>query len=204
MRPELKPISKNKYPEPGILEKVAIRNTLLDDNLNSKSEMVQSMVQQNHININENAPLMAMILSSRNGEKERTAIRDTWLSDEFSKSRGVFLVGKDFCPHQKALRSDPSSCELDNSKLTLTGELIDQHINTLQEQYVQLENNNTASLNNEHNLIMLPMTDTYKNLTLKVKLGVKWMVENTNAKWLLKVDDDTYDELAHIWARNVK
>jgi len=164
--------------------------------LKTPSKLTQNIKsRESNIKINKDASLMAMILTSRNGEKARTAIRNTWLSDEFSKSRGVFLVGKDFCPHYRTLRSDPSSCELDNSKLTPTGEIIDQKIQNLQDQYVQLENNNTELLDNEQNLIMLPMTDTYKNLTLKVKLGVKWMVENTNAKWLLKVDDDTYTDL---------
>ena len=60
------------------------------------------------------------------------------------------------------------------------------------------EANNTLALQSEENMVMLPMIDTYQNLTLKVKLGVKWMVENTNAKWLLKVDDDTYTDLKRL------
>ena len=46
--------------------------------------------------------------------------------------------------------------------------------------------------------VMLPMVDSYQNLTLKVKLGVKWMIENTDAKWLLKVDDDVYADLRRL------
>ncbi len=39
------------------------------------------------------------------------------------------------------------------------------------------------------------MMDTYHNLTLKVKMGIKWTVENTNAKWILKCDDDVWADI---------
>ena len=47
-------------------------------------------------------------------------------------------------------------------------------------------------LKNEENVVLLPMIDTYQNITKKVKLGIDWVVKNTQAKWIMKVDSDAY------------
>lgn len=131
---------------------------------------------KNPTTIDRNASLLVVILSSRNGAKSRKAIRETWLSDDFSKSRAVFLVGNRF-------QSDPDLPDVTN---------------ILKTDFLNRESSNDLSLKSENNVVMLPMVDSYQNLTLKVKLGVKWMIENTDAKWLLKVDDDVYADLRRL------
>lgn len=41
-------------------------------------------------------------------------------------------------------------------------------------------------------VVTLPMTDVYRQLPRKVKELYRWGLENTNARWFLKVDDDQY------------
>ena len=149
------------------------------------------IVRRDHessVKSNKTSNLIALVLSSRQASsaKSRAVIRETWLSDE---SKGVFLVGKDFCPFYDEIRTKSWDCKLDTSKNISSKTL---------EDYTELEKNITSQLSREKNVLMLPMTDTYLNLTLKVKLGIKWAVENTSAKWFLKVDDDAYAYLSSI------
>ncbi|XP_071814519.1 beta-1,3-galactosyltransferase 5-like [Apostichopus japonicus] len=47
-------------------------------------------------------------------------------------------------------------------------------------------------------ILMEDFDDTYKNLTLKVLMGMKWASEYcSNASWVMKVDDDVYVDLAN-------
>ena len=51
----------------------------------------------------------------------------------------------------------------------------------------------TALLKQEPEMMILDMTDSYRNLTLKVKLGYKKVLENyPKAKWIAKADDDHF------------
>ncbi|PIK39379.1 putative beta-1,3-galactosyltransferase 1-like [Apostichopus japonicus] len=47
-------------------------------------------------------------------------------------------------------------------------------------------------------ILMEDFDDTYKNLTLKVLMGMKWASEYcSNASWVMKVDDDVYVDLTN-------
>ena len=41
-------------------------------------------------------------------------------------------------------------------------------------------------------VVQLPMVDTYETLAHKLKLAFKWALEHTDARWLLKSDDDSF------------
>ena len=137
------------------VSKSSLNTDLSERTIRDKPEttVVKSEQSTQTLTINNQAgDVMTIILTSNseNGEKQRSLIRKTWLSDKFTKSHAVFLVG---------------------------------------------ENNNTDSKMEENDLILLPMKDTYQNLATKTKLGIKWVVENTDAKWIFKVDDDVYTDI---------
>ena len=53
----------------------------------------------------------------------------------------------------------------------------------------------TKHLETESNVVMIPVMDTYANLTRKVKEGIHWIIKNGNPRWLLKIDDDNIAKL---------
>merc|ERR1712110_306522 len=63
------------------------------------------------------------------------------------------------------------------------------------EKYKDREAELNLKLKQEKNLVLLPMVDTYKNLTLKVVEGYRWVLKNTDAKWIMKVDDDSFVDI---------
>jgi antitoxin (DNA-binding transcriptional repressor) of toxin-antitoxin stability system len=49
-----------------------------------------------------------------------------------------------------------------------------------------------------HDMLIMPEPDVYKTLSHKIKFAYKWVVSNTNAKWIAKVDDDMYVRVASL------
>jgi len=49
-----------------------------------------------------------------------------------------------------------------------------------------------AEREKHRDIILLPMVDAYRDLSLKLKLSYAWALEHTTARWLVKTDDDTY------------
>ena len=61
-----------------------------------------------------------------------------------------------------------------------------------QEIYDVAQQDLTNQLKNESMVVVLPMYDVYRGLPRKLKEGYKWILENTDADFILKADDDMY------------
>ena len=61
-----------------------------------------------------------------------------------------------------------------------------------EDKLLQLEREKTRDL------ILVPMVDHYRALPKKLKLAYQWALDNTNAKWMLKIDDDATARLARL------
>ena len=141
--------------------------------------------------------LAVAVLSARKQFSARTAIRETWAKPDSNLPQNtkqiVFFVGN-ACSIPKAYRTKPTKCVLkadtkfspaDFSAHKKSTDLIDDKIYQERKEF----NNDT---------VMLNLADTYANLPRKLKLGYKYLLDNTEAQWFLKSDDDMfvkYDEI---------
>ena len=131
--------------------------------------------------------LAVLVLSARDFKDRRNVIRETWGNGH---SNVFFIVGK-HCPYKPAQRK-PWVCEPKNANA-----IIDKHYNTQQESL-------TVQLSKEPNVIVVDMIDVYRHLATKLHLGYRWVIENTSAKYVLKMDDDSFarvDSVQH-WLMN--
>jgi hypothetical protein len=131
-----------------------------------------------------NSNVLVMVMSYRYHFDQRRAIRKTWSKGYHNV---VFLVGNSSCLIPIEFRQE-YICEVkdnDTNDLVLLS----------QAKYAEYDQELTWLLYREmeeyRDVVILPFTDTYKNLTLKLKYGYAWVVKNTKAAWILKVDDDT-------------
>ena len=124
--------------------------------------------------------LAVMVLSARNNIGIRNTIRKTWAKNH---SNVFFIVGKPCdlpvkyrfkrtCLKNPALAPKISKVELEN--------------------HLKREAVLTERLMNESNLVIVDSVDEYMELATKLKFGYKWIVENTDAEFVLKADDDMY------------
>lgn len=124
--------------------------------------------------------LAVMVLSARNNIGIRNTIRETWAKNH---SNVFFIVGKPCdlpvkyrfkrtCLKNPALAPEISTVELEN--------------------HLKREAVLTERLINESNLVIVDSVDEYMELATKLKFGYKWIVENTDAEFVLKADDDMY------------
>jgi len=131
--------------------------------------------------------LAVIVLSARDYKKRREVIRETWGNGH---SNVFFVVGK-HCPYRPEQRKT-WECEPKNQKMP-----IDLGYNSREERL-------TRELNNQPNVIVVDTVDVYRNLPEKLKLAYMWIVEKTTAKYVLKMDDDSFarvDSVQH-WLRN--
>lgn len=130
-----------------------------------------------------------MLMSRRDSFDARTAIRETWARGH----AGVFfIVGDKTCMVPPAFRKSPFSCESNGTSVPF-------HYQYPYNKSVDLEE---ASLEEEAKahpgLVLVPMIDTYRALPHKLKLGYNWVLEHTNAKWLVKIDDDNVARIPNL------
>ena len=131
--------------------------------------------------------LAILVLTARDYKERREVIRKTWGRGH---SNVFFVVGK-HCPYKPDQRK-PWVCEPQNQNMP-----IDLDYNSRQEIL-------TRELNNKPDVIVVDMIDVYRNLPEKLKLGYMWILENTDAKYVLKMDDDSFarvDSVQH-WLQN--
>lgn len=64
--------------------------------------------------------------------------------------------------------------------------------NQKQQKYEIAEEQVTKQILKEDMTLILPMMDFYRSLPRKLKLGYKWVLENTDVKWIAKTDDDMF------------
>lgn len=128
--------------------------------------------------------LAVMILSRRESFKSRKIIRETWAKNQ---KNVFFIVGEKSCPIPDNFRKNYYDCQAAVNISTMRN---DELISYQRQQY-EIE----LKLKNEPNVVMIPVIDTYANLTRKVKEGIHWMMGNGNPRWLLKIDDDSVARL---------
>ena len=131
--------------------------------------------------------LAVFVLSRRSSYETRQVIRQTWARGH---SNVFFVVGK-HCPYKPDQRK-PWVCEPKNQNMP-----IDSNYNSREEIL-------TRELNNKPDVIVVDMFDVYRSLPEKLKLAYMWIIENTKAKYVLKMDDDSFarvDSVQH-WLMN--
>jgi hypothetical protein len=134
-------------------------------------------------------PVLIMVLSGRNGFDKRAGVRETWAKD---KKNVVFLVGDKPC-------TIPQKYRIEWSCILLSGAVIPV---AEQEEYNSSCLKEDADLKEEiaqhGDIVLLDMVDYYRALPKKVKLGYKWAIAHSNAKWIVKTDDDSYVVMSNI------
>jgi hypothetical protein len=132
--------------------------------------------------------MIVLVLSRRDAFDTRNVIRETWAKGH---DNVYFLLGK-CCPIPPKQRKQwacleakvPSASE--KNTWTATCQTVDQKIVDEQVKYADL--------------IRMDEVDVYRHLPQKLKFGYKWAIENTQAEWLVKTDDDSVvrvDTLEH-------
>ena len=107
--------------------------------------------------------LVVLVLSARENRAVRDAIRRTWAHGH---PNVYFVVGRE-CPYSKEDR-EPWTC-------TPKPNAVRQHMDDVE---------------SSSDMIVVDVVDVYRNLALKLRAAYDWVLENTKAKYTLKIDDD--------------
>jgi len=127
--------------------------------------------------------LAVLVLTGRDFKDRRQAIRSTWGKGH---SNVYFVIGK-HCPYRPNQRK-PYVCEPKSPDMKIDAK------------YNQQEERLTVELSKEPDVVMVDMIDVYRHLATKLHLGYRWTIENTSAKYVLKIDDDSFarvDSISH-------
>lgn len=109
------------------------------------------------------SPLIVLVLSAREHRSIRDTIRNTWAKGH---SNVFFVVGKP-CMYREV---ETWTCRPKPNAQKITADDIED-----------------AS-----DLIIVDVIDVYRNLASKLHAAYSWVVEHTDAKYILKTDDDTF------------
>lgn len=140
----------------------------------------QNVLQKTFVD-KKNDNLAVIVLVARNSKERRNVIRETWGSGH---SNVYFMVGK-HCPYRPDQRK-PCVCEPKHSNV-----LIDSD-------YIAQQETLTRKLGEEPNVIMVDMIDVYRNLAEKLFKSYQWILENTSARYILKMDDDSFARVSSV------
>lgn len=138
-----------------------------------------SMSLSETLSLSETETVTIMILSGRHNFKQRELVRRYQPMDV----KGFvikFFVGNRPCRIPTKLRSTPYTCI--GGRRT---EEFDKEIDLLEEKL-------TAESKQYNDIIEVDMVDYYRALPKKLKLAYSWAIENTNAEWFFKIDDDCF------------
>jgi hypothetical protein len=125
-------------------------------------------------------PAIILVMSSRTDRVRRDAIRETWAKGR----RDVkFLVGRYGCEIPPTNRVVPDACEV------LTG-ATESEVQDWTKVTAQVDKGLDEEMQQHNDTLLLDMVDDYR--ALKLKLGYVWAVQNTDASWIIKTDDDVY------------
>jgi hypothetical protein len=125
-------------------------------------------------------PAIILVMSSRTDRVRRDAIRETWAKGR----RDVkFLVGRYGCEIPPTNRVVPDACEV------LT-EATESEVQDWTKVTAQVDKGLDEEMQQHNDTLLLDMVDDYR--ALKLKLGYVWAVQNTDASWIIKTDDDVY------------
>lgn len=144
--------------------------------------------------------LFLMIISARNNFEERETIRNSWLHGHKNYK---FVIGNTYCKipnHQRESLDKEAGHHCNNCNCNVRPDLPDGEEVVLMDDPIEEHINRELILENKlyNDLALVPMIDTYQNLTLKVKHGIKTIVEiidsqplSKRPQWILKIDDDS-------------
>lgn len=136
------------------------------------------------------SPLAIMVISARQNNKARQAIRETWAKNH---SNVIFIVGREYCHLPEQLRKRPWECvsKVSENKLE-NNDKFRRHL----KHYTETEVNRNKLLEKEERVILVDgFIDSYRNLSAKIYSGYDWISENFDMdvlKWVMKCDDDVY------------
>jgi hypothetical protein len=136
-----------------------------------------------------------LVLSGRANAARRTAIRQTWGHEHANVH---FIVGGETCGIPTAHRK-PYNCEHANSTNSSAPAIPasdqDAHDRSIaaEDRALELEAATHGDL-----VIMPGLEDSYRGLPAKLKRAYRWALLHTNARWFLKIDDDSYVRVQQI------
>ena len=115
--------------------------------------------------------LVIVVLSAPRNLAERTAIRNSWARIPQDKPLNSQYHGVSFCNGKNVVNT-----------VFLLGQVEKEALHQL----VRLEAKHYGDV------VIGSLIDSYRNLTLKIKLGLTWAYLQCNFKYLLKTDDDSF------------
>lgn len=138
---------------------------------------------------NQSIGLVVLVMSARNDVERRNTIRKTWALEH---TNVFFIVGNRACGIPFNHR-EPWTCSV---KSTPTKSAQRQHNASMDTEDALL-----AMETQKHaDLILVPIVDFYRALPHKLREAYHWALENTNAKWFVKIDDDSYVRVGELEA----
>ena len=125
--------------------------------------------------------VVVLVMSGRSKLAHRNTIRETWAKHH---KNVFFMVGAHGCSIPKEYQR-AHSCFL---KGVPPDDMQAAHDKALAAEDAALAKEAATY----GDLVQLPMVDSYLSLPRKLKESYRWALERTGAKWLLKIDDDSY------------
>lgn len=123
--------------------------------------------------------VLLMILSGRHNIEKRILMRK-FERMMFDGMEIKFFIGNRPCRVPTSLRSTPYTC--------IGNRPTDDFDNELKKKEIILQ----KEMDEFGDIIEVDMVDYYRALPKKLKLSYKWGIENTNAEWFYKTDDDCF------------
>ena len=159
-------------------EHKAVRNVNISNT--SVTAVTQRNTQQAHKAVRNfsTCTLIVLVLSSRQDFSARTTIRETWGKNH---DNVLFVIGAS-C-HIPPQYRKPWTCI---------------PVTTVTPQAQREWSESTDKTNNllmveqqkHQDIIQMQSVDVYRTLALKLKAGYDWVIKNTRAQWVLKIDTD--------------
>ena len=119
--------------------------------------------------------LGVLVLSHRNAFERRERIRRTWAS---RYKHVYFMVSEEYCQYPEQYRIS-GTCK-PNTKFTRKEDVI---------QYRNSQEEITAKLRNESNVVLLPTRDAFDELPDLVKQSYRWALKNIDVNWFVHIGD---------------
>lgn len=154
--------------------KIRIPQHQWQDGLRQNDERTASVAVRNCCKEN----MIVLVLSSREEFSARKTIRETWAKGHDN----VFFVTGASCTIPPAHRK-PWTCVQKSTATSKEQKDWDDSSNRLK---LDLE----AEQQKHQDIIFMKHVDVYRTLALKLKAGYDWVVKNTAAEWILKIDTD--------------
>ena len=153
-----------------------------------KQAVVNSSIQDSVLRepVIDDAAILIACMSGRENHEQRTAIRESWMTTT-KNNPTFFFIGASACKYAPEHRSNHYSC---TKKSIIAESQIDYKP---WQTIVKIQDQRLAQERQAHgDIILLNMQDYYRALPKKLKLVYAWALQNTKAKWILKIDDDAF------------